>query len=354
MAKLSKLFAYRQGLPTIFVGAVVLLYVAGVLASHGGDPLAFVDYDGHFAYQIALRWTTAVSYLDVPAYRFQRIFYPLLARIVALGQSGLVPWALIGVNMAAIGIGTWATEGLLTRLGVSGWYALVYGLYGGQFVALRTNLTEPVAQALIMLAMLAWTQKRLYWAVLAFALAALTKETTLIFVAAYGLYSLRERAWGQAVLLSLSGVPFLVMQIILWYWLGAPGVGSGGAGATSFTLVPFGGWLVVAQTGWMAFLLVSLTIVPMVVVPVLFALGISLQALWRGLHHPYVYCLLLNGLVILFLPRSTLQEAAAMVRFMQAVMVSLLLYGGLVHSRRILNYSVLWIFTNVIWVKGTA
>jgi hypothetical protein len=79
---------------------------------------------------------------------------------------------------------------------VSRWYALVYGLYGGQLAALRTDLNEPLAHALVQLAILAWLRDRRWLAVLFFALAAITKETTLIFLAAYLLFLLIDRTIG--------------------------------------------------------------------------------------------------------------------------------------------------------------
>src|SRR5512135_2549533 len=111
--------------PTSVVIIVCLLYVMGVLIRSGGDPLAFVllgtrfsqgnpqgseGYDGQFAYQIALRPLEAAPYLDVPAYRYQRILNPLSARLLAFGRPELIPWALIAVNVAAIGLGTHFTE----------------------------------------------------------------------------------------------------------------------------------------------------------------------------------------------------------------------------------------------------
>jgi hypothetical protein len=122
-----------------------LLYAGYSLWQLDWNPLGFATYDGGFSYQSALRFLETPPYLDVPAYRFQRITYPLIFRILSLGQAQLVPWLLIIVNIGAISIGTWVTEKLLTEMNVSGWYALVYGLYGTQMVGLRTDLTEPVA-----------------------------------------------------------------------------------------------------------------------------------------------------------------------------------------------------------------
>src|SRR5690606_33211595 len=97
------------------VTAVVLLaYLGLVLARAGGDPLALArigdgfrdgvplgeeGYDGQFTYWIALepRPEAVGPRLDVPAYRYQRILLPLVARLLALGLPGLIPWTLAAV-----------------------------------------------------------------------------------------------------------------------------------------------------------------------------------------------------------------------------------------------------------------
>jgi hypothetical protein len=355
--------------PTLIVVVFCLIYVLGVLVSTSGDPLAFAllgtrfsegdphgteGYDGQFAYQIALRPLAAAPYLDVPAYRYQRILYPMLARLLALGRPGLIPWALIGVNVAAIGFGTWATERLLVDLGASRWYALVYGLYAAQLLALRDDLNEPLAQALVMWAMLAWARERRWLAVVAFGLAALAKETALVFLAAYLLYALQRRAWRWTIALGMGAIPFVAYQLLLWSWLGEFGVGSGGAGATPFSLLPLGGWLGIAGVSFNAFLLISLIVVPLSVLPAIAGIVLSVRDLGRGESHPFLFCLLLHAIMILLLPNSTFREMAAMVRLTQGLMVSMLLYGALRRSSRVLNYSTLWVVANVLLIKGVA
>ncbi|MBN1993542.1 MAG: hypothetical protein JW953_12655 [Anaerolineae bacterium] len=353
--------------PTFVVVIVCLLYVLGVLIWNDGDPMAFVllgtrfshadplgseGYDGQFAYQIALHPLEAAPYLDKPAYRYQRILYPLTARLLAFGQPALIPWTLILVNILAIGLGTWVTELLLIDFRVSRWYALVYGMYGGQLLALRADLNEPLAYALVMVAMLAWAKERRAWAIAAFGLAALGKETTLIFLAAYILYTFQKGQWKWVIGLGLAALPFLAYQLLLWAWLGSFGVGSGGAGATPFSLIPLGGWLAIATVSIPAFLIVSLVVAPMSIFPGLAGIWLSVRRLGQGEVHPFIYSLLLNSLVVLFLPASTFREPAAMVRLTMGLVPAMLLYAALARSRRILNYSYFWIATNVLLLKG--
>lgn len=355
--------------PTSVTVFICLIYVLGVLISAGGNPLAFVvlgtrfsegnpqgpeGYDGQFAYQIARNPLGAAPFLDVPAYRYQRILYPVLARLLAGGQSALVPWTLILVNLIAIALGTWATERLLTDFRVSRWYALTYGLYGGQLLGLRADLNEPLAQGLVQLAMLAWARERRGWAIIAFSLAALGKETALIFLVAYILANLKDRQWRWVIGLSLGTIPFIAYQFLLWVWLGSFGVGSGGAGATPFSLIPLGGWFSIAGVSVPAFLLISLIVVPMSILPSFAGIVLSGRTLREGNFQPLVFSLLLNAVVILFLPTSTFREPVAMLRLTQGLVASMLLYGGLTGSRRILNNSTFWIATNVLLLRGVA
>jgi hypothetical protein len=355
--------------PTFVVVVVCLLYVAIVLINAHGDPLSFVllgarfsegdpqgseGYDGQFVYQIALRPLKAVPYLDVPAYRYQRVLYPTLARLLAFGRPELIPWTLIIINVLAIGLGTRATELLLVKFGAGRWYALVYGLYSGQLLALRTDLNEPLAHALVQLAMLAWARERRWLAGMVFGLAALSKETTLVFLAAYLVFALMRCEWRQVIGLGIGVIPFVLYQFLLWAWLGDFGVGSGGAGATPFSLIPLGGYLAMIRVKLAAFLVISLIVFPVSVLPAIIGTALSLRDLFRGENHPFILCLLLNSLVILFLPTSTFREPAAMLRLTQGLMACMLLYGALVKSSRILNYSLLWLLSNVLLFKGIA
>src|SRR5258708_35189318 len=92
----------------------------------------------------------AAPSLAVRAYRYQRILHPLLARIFSLAQEPLIPWAMTAINLIALMVGSWALEQLLIAERVSRWYALVYGLFGGGFFAVRVNTSEPLAYGLVL------------------------------------------------------------------------------------------------------------------------------------------------------------------------------------------------------------
>jgi hypothetical protein len=192
-------------------------------------------------------------------------------------------------------------------------------------------------------------------AALLLALAALTKETTLIAVTGLLLYLALERRWRQAVRLgAIVGVPFAAWQGVLWAWLGAPGVGAGGAMATPFEAIPFMGLLRVAQVNVRVFGILLAILGPLFVLPALWAITTSARDLWRGRRHPFVTILLLQAAVLLFLPNSTWREPLAMARLGVGLVAATLLYGALRRSRRVLTFSFFWLATLALLVNESA
>lgn len=359
--RLIRTITKKKGLPTFVVVIVCLAYVAIELVQNQGDPLSFVIYDGHYSYQISIGLSEAIG-LEVDssqltyayknerpsAYRYQRILYPLISWSLALGSPHRVLWTLIFVNVFFIGIGTWITECILAKLNTSHWYALVYGLYSGQLIALRSDMNEPLAQALIQFAIWAWMKKSHRWAALGLALALFAKETAVLFLGAFILSGILQRNWRESLGYGAALIPYGLFQVSLRYLIGESGLLTG----QPFILTPFGGWLQSAQIHFGAFLLISLVIVPMSIIPTLFGIALSAIKLWQRAYHPFILSLLLNSVFILFLPHLTFRESSAMARVTQGLMVSMLLFGALIKSRRVLNYSQLWLFSSVIVVNG--
>jgi len=371
MAVLRRLsFIIRHWLrPWHIVGLAALIYVALTLARYSGDPTKFAlvgtrydpglpggtwGYDGQFAYQIARDPLGASRFLDVPAYRYQRILYPLVARVVAFGQGAFIPWTLIGVNWLALVAGTRFTEDILAGRGVSHWYALSYGLFGGLMMAVRLDLTEPLAYALVQAGVLAYERGplRARGAAGLLALAALAKETTLLVAGGFLLSFALSRRWRDLIEWAvIIGAPFVVLQVFLRAWLGAWGIGSGGALATPFEWIGYRGLWSLAAINVRAFALITLVVAPMALLPALAALVAALRNIARGDFHPLVCVLLVNALVIPFTPQSTMREPLGMLRFIVGLVVAVIAWGAYRRSRRALNYSLLWIATLALAVN---
>jgi hypothetical protein len=263
--------------------------------------------DGQFYYFIAADPGNARYYLDSPNYRYERILYPLLARLLALGQLRLLPYTLLLLNWLAIGAGTLAVAAWLRRRGTSPWFALAFGLYPGLLIALGDDVTEPLAYALVAAAVYLFDRARgaMLWAAVAFALAILARETAALFAIPYGLSLLgatisggdwRARVaanWRRAGLfLLVAMLPFIIYKAFLTVWLGP--VGS--TPIDALRLVPFAGIL-----HYRPLAAAQLEEIRMVVFPSLIFLGMCAWAVWRRIWRVEVAVLLVNVLVLVVL-----------------------------------------------------
>lgn len=243
------------------VALAALLAVVGLrLAAHDGDPSIFVlagdgvtdpadapgnlhvepgirGYDGQAFYRFARNPVTrdrtddGISLLR-PAYRHQRIGYPLLAWAASGGgREAAVPTALVAVNVLA-GAALAAVAAALARdAGRSPWWGLVPAGWAGFLVALSLDLSEVLAAALLLGALLALRRARWAPATALLVAAALTRETTLLvalaILGAALLPVLRRTGGGRAVVprvpLAVGVVPLAVSgawRLALRAWWG--------------------------------------------------------------------------------------------------------------------------------------
>lgn len=388
--------------PWFLVLTACLIYSLAIIALNDGDPLTLVTigtqfsegldvrqggtegYDGQFVYYIARDPSTAERYLDAPAYRFQRILLPILGRWLALGHIALIPWTLLVINLMALAAGTALLEYLLRQYGASRWYALGYGFALGTFGAVRLSLPEPLAYALALGAVVLARQERWLYAAAALALAALAKETALIFTAGLALYLLSGRQWRTfVVFLSVAVLPFIMWQMILRWRLGEFGVGSGGAGATSFEIIPFGGFLKIL-TGAESLIAFEFHRIPygdLLLIPtrtvfspgILIVFGVflllltpfalfptvwALRQCWRlrksllrgDQANMATFVLLTNAGIMLFVPFSTYREPLGILRFVVGLQVAVILYAAQQRSGRALLNSTIWGYTIILLI----
>jgi len=356
--------------PVGVVLLVAILLVGVVLYSSGGDILSLVrigtrfstgnpsgteGYDGQFVYYIARNPSPhqVAKFLDVPAYRYQRILYPIIVRGLSFGNEQAIPWIMVLVNIIAIAAGTWALGELFNSWGVSRWYALVYGLWTGFLLALIVDLSEPLAYGLVAGAVLAIERDKTVVGWVLFGLAVFAKEVTLIFVLAALLAYSSQRQWKQAALLGMIAViPYALFQIWLWGVFGQPGIGSGGAMATPFEIVPLMGLMRIGNESVLYLLAMSVVFFPTIILPSLWGIWKSGVLLLSGERGLMIFGLLLNALVILFLPFSTFRETGGLLRYACGLVLAVLLLAGRYRLKRVLNYSIFWIVLNVFLLKS--
>lgn len=190
-----------------------------------------VGFDGTGFYRFALNPATREVYehgivLDIPAFRHQRILYPLVVWAVSGGgRPAAVGWALIAVNLAAFGAISWLGGALAQRLGRSPWWGLVLPAYPGFAISLGLDTAEVMASALGLAALLALERERYVWASTLFTAAMLTRETTLLFVIGIAVARLvlrltdARRIPAHVFMTPLTG--YFLWQLALWWWWGA-------------------------------------------------------------------------------------------------------------------------------------
>lgn len=310
-----------------------------------GQPWSEQGYDGQFTYAIAIDPdpSRVAEHLDVPAYRYQRILLPLVARALALGQATGIPWALLFVNLAAHTLGTAAVVRLVVDRGLKEGFAITYGLWVGLVAGVGLDLAEPLAFALIASGWLLRSRGRTALGNLALGLSLFAKETSILFLVAALVSDWFEgRRGGVLGAGALSIGAFVLWQIWLWRVFGSPGLASGGDRATPFEIIPFLGLLRVGSVSLKALGLYLVVFGPTIVAPAVWACLTALRGLRFGQRSAETWSLLFQGASIAFLPFSTFREPLGLVRFASGLVVGTLLYASLVKHRRALAYGLLW------------
>jgi hypothetical protein len=184
-------------------------------------------YDSQFFWAISmdpfLQNPQVAQSLDAPSYRYQRVFFPFLVWLVCPSVSQL-PYYLLAVNVAGWLVGVSAVL-RLSRYYQIGWKlpVLMFATNAGIIFSLIHPLADLWATVLILLALSCWVEERYVYACLCFALAGLTKETTVLVPASIVLFNIvRRRIWFEKenVVLCLAVVPMLLWQEFIHHRLG--------------------------------------------------------------------------------------------------------------------------------------
>jgi hypothetical protein len=160
----------------------------------GIDQFPQTGYDGQFFYRLAtdpaaLTGRVHGMVFDTP-YRLQRIGYPVLAWLAAWGRLAWVPWSLIAVNVAGLGL-LGFIGGLFARdSGRHAAWGLLLSGYWGYVFSLSRDVAEIPAAVFLMGGLLALRRRRPVLAGLSLSASVLTRETGMAVVAAVALVSL--------------------------------------------------------------------------------------------------------------------------------------------------------------------
>jgi len=321
--------------PIAAVGAFYLVFVVLRIAQHGvlwfvhlgrqtleaaSTSSALTDlqwqseigYDGQYYYALAVDPANAADYMDGKAgYVYARPFFPVLSRLVGLGQVDLVPHAMLLINVCAVLLGTAALAAWLRRNDVSPWFAVLYGLYPGLVFSVFRDLTEPLAYGLVAVALWFFEPKdgrRVAAAAVVLSLAALTRETVVLFALVGAAALVRdqlgddERWWSwrrwraPAVFLVATTAPLLVWKAIVGAVLQESAQESPGG---ALALIPFYG--IASYWPWGA---QHMLVVVTVVVPTVLAVALGLPLLAHARSRLCGALLMLNAAAfVVFLPK---------------------------------------------------
>lgn len=237
LLRVAHYFNYRRPTDFIQMGE----YFASP-AGIGGLATSHFGYDGQFFYYIArFPGDMRIAVVDAPALRYSRMLYPLLARIFSLGQSDLIAWMLLAINVVAIAATVALLAWVLRERNLSIWPALAPGLYCGQALAATRDLGDPFAIFWLALA-LAFLQRRRWLAVAAsLGFGMLTRESTLLFAFCFAVPLVLERGWKLlAAFAAIVFGPYFAWEWALYRVTGVWGVHSSSQ-VNTFVLVPFSG-----------------------------------------------------------------------------------------------------------------
>jgi hypothetical protein len=234
----------------LYAVVALAVYIAAIMPAlmrHGFDVSAFIvagdqhvdatqlpspiyvransdGYDGQFYYRMALapfdlRQPLYGVKMDEPAYRMQRIVYPMLAWAVSLGQPRLVPLALLLINLVGIAAIAFLAARLARRLELPAIAPVAIMLWPGFLVTLTHDTTEILSAAFIMAALDRYFAGRLLGFVILGAIATLTREIGVLVLGGLFVYEVLSRRPRRAIACALAVVPFLVwrqLQTIIW------------------------------------------------------------------------------------------------------------------------------------------
>ena len=147
-----------------------------------------------------------------PLYRSQRMFYPILAGGGGLFSANVIVWALLIVNLIAMGLGSWAVAQLAMEMGGSPWWGLAFVLNIGFISEMNIDGAGVVAAAAAFGAVVLLLKQRLGWAIALLTIAVLSREAMLIAAAGSAFWLWRRGERRDALL--VAGIPSAA--VALW------------------------------------------------------------------------------------------------------------------------------------------
>jgi hypothetical protein len=154
--------------------------------------------------------------LDRPLYRSQRMLYPVLAGGFGLFGPQTIVWAMLVVNLLAMGAGSWAVARIAEEMGGSPWWGLAFALNIGFFSEVNIGGAGVVAAAAAFGAVLMFMRERVAIGTGLLVAAVLAREAMLIAAAGVALWLwLQKRRKSAVIVAATPGLAVLVWAVYL-------------------------------------------------------------------------------------------------------------------------------------------
>lgn len=176
----------------------------------GGD-----GYDGQFYYYMIKNLFMGEKGFGNP-FRYQRLLYPLLAYIVALGRPGLIPLSMFLVNLAAIAASAFLLWKLIRDSTVRAQYLLLYTLNIGFLIAVFYDVATPLCVGFLVAGVYFYVREKMWLAASMLALSMLAQENAGIVLATLAAWLVWKKNWRGAFTLGTAVLPWAAWQAFLW------------------------------------------------------------------------------------------------------------------------------------------
>jgi hypothetical protein len=186
------------------------------------DDISQYGYDGQWFLGQAndpLILTDLPTTFDYPRYRSIRVMLPAAGWLLGAGQPAAIPYALLVVQIVAVGIGSAACARIVSAFRRSPWWGATFAVIPGVWLGVAFMTAEPLGVALAALGVSLMMDRRYGWAGLAFAGASLTKETYIAFAVGAAVFlavdsHLRRRQWIRPALVMVAPA---AASLVAWW-----------------------------------------------------------------------------------------------------------------------------------------